>query len=108
MTPETRVAGSHPYSVTAAEISCPLSLSAEEQVRLIEFEGNQIRVWNFAGDAYETYDKIGPQRYMRINDADRPIVVVISMEGYMLEVYDEGADVDQASPCGYFTFSLVD
>lgn len=107
-TPEMRVSGLHPYSVTVNEISCSLSLSAEEQVRLIEFEGDQVRVWHSEGDEYETYDKIGPQRYLRINDAGRPIVVVISIEGYVLEVYDEGADVDQASPCGYFTFTLTD
>lgn len=108
MTAEMRLSGSHAYTVTETEVTCELSLSAEEQVRLLEFDGDQLRVWNNNSDGFETYDKVGPQRYLRYNTSDRPIEVEISMEGYMLKVYDVGADVDQDSPCGFFTFSLAD
>lgn len=108
MTPEMRLSGSHPYTATEAELTCELSLSAEEQVRLLEFEGDQLRIGNKNSEGFETYDQVGPQRFLRYNTSDRPIVVVISMEGYVPEIYDVGADLDQDSPCGYFTFSLAD
>jgi hypothetical protein len=94
--------------VTATEITCELSLSATEQNRLIEFSENHVKIWNSNKDGFEIYDSIGAHRFMRIKNADRPIVIVFSLEGYVLEVYDIGVDLNTDSPCGNFTFTSVD
>ena len=106
MTPEMRNSGINFYTVTVTENSCSLSLSAAEQNRRIEFEGDQVRIWSNNSDSISTYDLYGQHRYLRVNDAGKPIVVTFSMEGYVLEVYNEGDNPNKTSPCGYFTFTL--
>lgn len=108
MTPELRNSGINFYSVTVTEGDCPLSLSVPEQDKQIEFIGDQARIWNNNNDSISSYDQVGPHSYLRINDAGKPILVTFSMEGYVLEVYNEGEDPDAVSPCGYFVFTLVD
>jgi hypothetical protein len=106
MTPELRNSGINFYTVTMVENGCSLTLSAPEQNRRIEFEGDQVRIWGNNNDSISTYDRYGPHSYLRINDAGKPVVATFSMEGYVLEIYNEGEKPDEVSPCGYFTFML--
>jgi hypothetical protein len=105
-TPEMRNGGINPYRVVATDQGCPLSVSSEYQDRRIEFEGNQVRIWNYGYEGFETYDQVSPHRYLRYNTVNNPIVVTFTMEGYILEVFTEGDDIDAVQPCGYFTFTL--
>ena len=107
LTPQGVTSGRNFYAVTVTEQGCSLSLSAEEQYREIAYEGNSLSIKNNNSEGWETYEQVAPYRYRRINDADRPIVVEISLNGYVLEVYNVGDDSEAVAPCGYFTFTLA-
>lgn len=106
--PEMRNAGTHLYTVVLTEGTCELSLSEEEQRRTIEFTESQALISNNVAEGFEIYDEYGENSYIRINNADKPILVTFSMDGYLLEVYDPGENPSEADPCGYFTFTLAD
>lgn len=105
-TPELANEGTHQYRVVATEQGCPLSVSAEYQDRTIEFDGTQVSISNYGYEGVETYDLVSPHRYLRYNTVDNPIVVTFNMQGYTLEVFTAGDDINAVQPCGYFTFTL--
>lgn len=105
---EMRNAGTHMYTVTFTEVTCELELSEEEQKRTIEYTESQVLISNNVAEGFEIYDEYGENSYLRINNADKPILVTFSMDGYVLEVYDPGEEPSESDPCGYFTFTLAD
>lgn len=108
LTPENANNGEHRYAVTKTEGTCTLTISAPEQTRTITFTGETVVVSHSDGEGSETYDSIGNHRYMRINNADRPVVVEFTFDGFYLQIYESGDDVNIDSPCGYFTFTIID
>lgn len=105
---EMRNAGTHVYTVTYTEVTCELELSEEEQSRTIEFTESQVNISNNVAEGFQVYDEYGEHSYLRVNNADKPILVTFTMDGYLLEIYDPGENPAEADPCGYFTFTLVD
>lgn len=100
--------GEHPYQVEAVEGACPLTDPEPNQTRVFTFEDGSLTLYNPHSDNTESYDQINELRYMRINSAGRPVVVEFTEFGYMLQVYNEGVDVEEEGPCSYFKFTLQD
>ncbi len=101
------LSGERDYRVTVHEQGCGLSLSTEYQSRVFTFYGDKLDLYNPASDNTSTYEKQAEGVYLRNNSADKPIVVRLSYEGFVLEVH-EGDDPLNEEPCGYFVFQLVD
>lgn len=100
--------GSHTYSVTATPLTCDLTLNHPEQAINIEFEGTTAVISHPELDTSETYGLAGEDRYTRINDQYKTIVVTFSVNGFNLEIFDPEADPHVDEPCGYFTYALTE
>jgi len=108
ITPEKLATGVHYYHVSMTESDCDLSLSSNQQYREIYFSDNQAQIKSTDSEMYYYYDQIEPHRYMRINDANKPIVAEFNLTGFFLQIYLEGADPLTEAPCGFFTFTLIE
>jgi hypothetical protein len=100
--------GTHNLHVVPTSLTCELSTEEGDETRTITFTADQVEITNSNKEGSAFYQKIGENRYMRINDAGRPIVVVLNTTGYVLEIYDVDADPDQTDACAYYTFTIQD
>ncbi|MBN2045972.1 MAG: hypothetical protein JW757_13200 [Anaerolineales bacterium] len=99
--------GTHRYTVTATPLTCELTLTDSEKTMNIVFEGTTAILTNEDKGTSETYGIAGEDRYSRINDSFKTIVVLFSTQGYVLQIFEPEADPWVDEPCGYFTHTLL-
>ena len=99
--------GSHTYSVTATPLTCELTLTYPEQLIEIQFVGTTAVITHPELDTSETYGIAGDDRYSRINDTLKTIVIEFSVDGFQLSIFDPESDPHVDEPCGYFTYTLA-
>lgn len=107
-TPEEINTGNHTYSVTPTSVTCELSTEKRVEIRSITFTDGRVEITNANKEGSAFYEKIGENRYMRTNDSGRPIVVTFNTSGYMMSVFDVGADPNQTSACAFYMFILIE
>jgi hypothetical protein len=100
--------GTHTYSVTATENTCALTLGSPEKNMNIEFKGTTAEITDLEMEVTEVYGHSRDDRYSRISDSFKTIVIYFSTDGYELQIYESEAYPDEDEPCGYFTFTLID
>jgi hypothetical protein len=117
---ETANAGTHEYSVQAANFECTCQVDGNQTVRF-SFMGDQVEVTNDGGAA-QVYDKIGENTYKRtfmgyyildsgsgdqvtstIVEEEKHVMIIFTSGGYRMEHYSGSS----SSPCCYHTFSQV-
>jgi hypothetical protein len=117
-TVEAVVAGTHEYSVEAANFECTCQVDGNLTVSF-SFTGDQVEVTN-AGGSGQVYDKTGENSFKRtfmgyyildsgsgdqvtstVVEEERSVVIILDPTGYRMEHFQGEAD----SPCCYHTFT---
>ena len=55
-----------------------------------------------------TYLQVGEHRYQSINESNKPLVLIYSENGFVLNVYNPGDDPTIIEPCLAFKFTFAD
>lgn len=105
--PEEANDGTHRYWMSPNENGCPASDDLKvAQIR----EKEMVFAADYSSVDYggRTYPRVGDHRYQSINQSDKPLMLIFSEHGYVLFVYETGANPSTDQACLTFSFTLAD
>ena len=104
---ESANAGAHQYWMEPYENGC----EASDDVKVGQYRDKEhFFAPDFSNVSYggRTYPRVGEHRYQSINESEKPLVLVYSENGFVLNVYNPGDDPNIIEPCLTFNFTLAD